>query len=57
MRGMPVHLTEDARRLIVSGLAEAHRARLADAIRERLPIAADGSIPLTVRAWGVRGRN
>jgi SAM-dependent methyltransferase len=31
------------------------RAHLADFIRERLPIQADGSISLTARAWAVRG--
>ena len=35
-------------------LDETARARLRDRIRERLPVAADGSIPLTARAWGVR---
>ncbi|HSN41538.1 MAG TPA: methyltransferase domain-containing protein [Burkholderiales bacterium] len=35
-------------------LDEAARARLRDRIRERLPIAANGSITLTARAWGVR---
>lgn len=36
-------------------LDEAARARLRDRIRERLPIAADGSIALAARAWAVRG--
>ena len=36
-------------------LDEAARARLRDRIRERLPIAADGSISLTARTWAVRG--
>lgn len=36
-------------------LGEAARARLRERIRERLPVAADGSIPLTARAWAVRG--
>jgi SAM-dependent methyltransferase len=31
------------------------RARLREHIRERLPVAADGSIALTARAWAVRG--
>jgi SAM-dependent methyltransferase len=35
-------------------LDEAVRLRLRDCIRERLPIAADGSISLTARAWAVR---
>jgi SAM-dependent methyltransferase len=36
-------------------LDEVARARLRDRIRERLPIAADGSISLIARAWAVRG--
>ncbi|HSM37732.1 MAG TPA: methyltransferase domain-containing protein [Candidatus Limnocylindrales bacterium] len=36
-------------------LSEPRRARLARALQERLPTAADGSITLNVRAWGVRG--
>jgi SAM-dependent methyltransferase len=35
-------------------LDEAARARLRDRIRSRLPIAADGSIPMTARAWAIR---
>jgi len=35
-------------------LDETSRARLRDRIRERLPIAADGSISLIARAWGTR---
>lgn len=35
-------------------LDEAARARLRDRIRERLPTEADGSIPLTARAWAAR---
>ncbi len=35
-------------------LDETERMRLRDQIRERLPIAADGSISLTARAWAVR---
>ncbi|HEY5899053.1 MAG TPA: class I SAM-dependent methyltransferase [Burkholderiales bacterium] len=35
-------------------LDEPVRARLRDRIRERLPVAADGSISLTARAWAVR---
>ncbi len=35
-------------------LDETARARLRDRIRERLPIAADGSISLTARAWAAR---
>lgn len=35
-------------------LDEATRARLRERIRERLPTAAGGSIPLTARAWAVR---
>jgi len=37
-------------------LNEERRARLRDRIRRALPIAADGSIALTARAWAVRGR-
>lgn len=36
-------------------LDEAARARLRDRIRARLPMNADGSIPLTARAWACRG--
>ena len=36
-------------------LDEAARGRLRDRIRERLPVAADGSISLMARAWAVRG--
>jgi len=36
-------------------LDETARARLRDHIRERLPIAANGSIDLAARAWAVRG--
>ncbi len=32
------------------------RERLKEALREGLPIAADGTIPLTARAWAVMGR-
>jgi len=35
-------------------LGETARARLRDRIRDRLPSTADGSIPLTARAWAVR---
>ena len=35
-------------------LDEGQRARLRDRIRERLPIRADGTIPLVARAWAVR---
>jgi SAM-dependent methyltransferase len=37
-------------------LDETPRARLRDRIRERLPVAPDGSIALTARAWAVRGK-
>jgi len=37
-------------------LDAAGRARLRETLRERLPTADDGSIPLTARAWAVRGR-
>jgi SAM-dependent methyltransferase len=36
-------------------LSEQQRNALRDLIRERLPIASDGSIPLIARAWAVRG--
>ena len=36
-------------------LDEPARLRLRDRIRRRLPVAADGSISLTARAWAVRG--
>ena len=36
-------------------LDETARARLRERLRERLPVAADGSIPLTARAWAIRG--
>jgi SAM-dependent methyltransferase len=37
-----------------SALDETARARLADRLRERLPVQADGSIWLTARAWAMR---
>ena len=37
-------------------LDEASRARLRERVRQRLPVADDGSIPLVARAWAVRGR-
>ena len=37
-------------------LGEERRAALREHIRERLPIADDGSISLIARAWAVRGR-
>ena len=36
-------------------LEETARARLRERLRERLSVQADGSIPLTARAWAVRG--
>lgn len=36
-------------------LEEMARARLRDRLRERVPVAADGSISLTARAWAARG--
>lgn len=36
-------------------LAEEHRGVLRDLLRVRLPSGQDGSIPLTARAWAVRG--
>lgn len=38
----------------VMSLDETSRVRLRDRIRERIPIAANGSISLTARAWAVR---
>jgi SAM-dependent methyltransferase len=37
-------------------LDQASRDRLRDRIRQRLPIEADGSIPLVARAWAIKGR-
>jgi trans-aconitate methyltransferase len=37
-------------------LDEAHRDRLRDSLRARLPTEADGSLRLVARAWAVRGR-
>lgn len=39
----------------VASLPEDRRDALRDLLRERLPVAADGSISLTARAWAVRG--
>jgi hypothetical protein len=36
-------------------LSEDKRAVLREHLRSRLPYAADGSVPLTARAWAVRG--
>lgn len=36
-------------------LDETQRIRLRDRIQARLPVQADGSIPMTARAWAVRG--
>jgi hypothetical protein len=36
-------------------LSEDRRGRLRDHIRQRLPVAADGTISLTARAWAVKG--
>lgn len=40
----------------VMSLEESARTRLRDRLRERLPIAPNGSISLTARAWAVRSR-
>lgn len=40
----------------VAALAPDARDRVRDALRERVPARADGSIALTARAWAVRGR-
>ncbi|SDY34557.1 Methyltransferase domain-containing protein [Amycolatopsis xylanica] len=39
----------------VMSLPDDHRAALRDLLRSRLPAKPDGSIPLTARAWSVRG--
>ncbi|TDB74182.1 class I SAM-dependent methyltransferase [Actinomadura sp. KC216] len=39
----------------VTSLTEEHRRDLRDLLRTRLPTAPDGSIPLTARAWAVKG--
>jgi hypothetical protein len=39
-----------------SSLHEARRTTLRERIRARLPVQPDGRIPLTARAWAVRGR-
>lgn len=36
-------------------LGEEHRAALREQLRARLPVASDGSIPLSARVWAVRG--
>jgi hypothetical protein len=38
------------------GLSEEQRNALRESIRANLPFAADGTIPLTARAWAVRGQ-
>ncbi|HEX7744663.1 MAG TPA: class I SAM-dependent methyltransferase [Micromonosporaceae bacterium] len=40
----------------VMSLPDEHRRQLGDLLRARLPTNPDGSIPLTARAWAVRGR-
>lgn len=40
----------------LASLPATERDRLRDLIAARLPVAADGSIPLTAKAWTVRGR-
>jgi hypothetical protein len=37
------------------GLDDADQEAIRDAVRERLPIEADGSIRLTARAWAAAG--
>ncbi len=39
-----------------TSLTEEHRRELRDLLRRRLPARPDGSIPLTARAWAVRGQ-
>lgn len=41
----------------VTGLSDEERALLRDGLRERLPMDAEGRIPLSARAWAVRGRH
>jgi hypothetical protein len=38
------------------GLSEEQRNALRESLRANLPFAADGTIPLTARAWAVRGQ-
>jgi SAM-dependent methyltransferase len=40
----------------VTSLGEDERTVLRETLRARVPVADDGSIPLTARAWAVRGR-
>jgi SAM-dependent methyltransferase len=40
----------------VASLADEQAAALRESVRAQLPVAADGTIPLTARAWAVRGR-
>jgi hypothetical protein len=40
----------------VASLTEPARAALREALRAALPVVADGTMPLTARAWAVRGR-
>lgn len=39
-----------------AALADDHRTALRERLRAALPIAADGTIPLSARAWAVRGK-
>jgi SAM-dependent methyltransferase len=39
----------------VASLAEERRGEIRELLRDRLPVEPDGSIPLTARAWAVRG--
>ncbi len=39
----------------VAGLTDEHRTTLREALRDALPVGPDGTIPLTLRAWAVRG--
>jgi hypothetical protein len=40
----------------VASLDSSARTELREALRQRLPAAADGSIALVARAWAARGR-
>jgi SAM-dependent methyltransferase len=51
----PFHAGTGPAPAYVATLDTGRRATLRDAVRDRLPIAADGSISLTARAWAVRG--
>jgi hypothetical protein len=39
----------------LKSLTDEHRRELHDLLRSRLPFGRDGSVPLTAKAWAVRG--